>query len=105
MLGSGLFVPGRRLIPELALKARLPTVFHQAQWVEAGGLMSYGFSFTWMWRRGAEMMAKVLSGAQAGTIPMEQPTVYELALNAKTARTLGIDIPPSIQVRADRVIG
>lgn len=105
VLGSGLFVPGRRLIPELALKARLPTVFHQAQWVEAGGLMSYGFSFTWMWRRGAEMMAKVLSGAQAGTIPMEQPTVYELALNAKTARTLGIDIPPSIQVRADRVIG
>ncbi|MEO6743553.1 MAG: ABC transporter substrate-binding protein [Caldimonas sp.] len=105
VLGSGLFVPGRRVIPELALKARLPTVFHQAQWVEAGGLMSYGFSFARMWRRGAEMMAKVLSGTPAGTIPMEQPTVYELALNAKTARTLGIEIPKSIQVRADRMIG
>jgi putative tryptophan/tyrosine transport system substrate-binding protein len=105
VLGSGLFVPGRRLIPELALKARLPTVFHQAQWVEAGGLMSYGFSFTRMWRRGAEMMAKVLAGTPAGTIPMEQPPVYELVLNGRTARTLGIEIPKSMQVRADRVIG
>lgn len=104
VLGSGLWVPARRLIPELALKARLPTVFHQAQWVEVGGLMSYGFNFTWMWSRGAEMVANILRGAKAGDIPMEQPTVYELALNLKTAKALGVKIPQSLLVRADRVI-
>jgi putative ABC transport system substrate-binding protein len=104
VLGSGLWVPARRLIAELALKARLPTVFHQAQWVDAGGLMSYGFDFIWMWRRGAEMVADVLRGAKAGNIPMEQPTVYELVFNLRTARALGIKIPQSLLVRADRVI-
>ena len=104
VLGSGLWVPARRLIPELALKARLPTVFHQAQWVEAGGLMSYGFNFTGMFRRGAEMVANILRGAKPGDIPMEQPTVYELAFNLKTAKALGITIPQSLLVRADRVI-
>ena len=104
VLGSGLWVPARRLIPELALKARLPTVFQQAQWVEVGGLMSYGFNFTGMWRRGAEMVANILRGAKPGDIPMEQPTVYELAFNLKTARALGITIPQSLLVRADRMI-
>jgi len=77
--GSGLWVPARRKITELALKARLPTVFHQSQWAEAGGLMSYGFNFPGMWRRGADMVARILRGAKAGDIPMEQPTAYELA--------------------------
>lgn len=104
VLGSGLWVPARRLIPELALKARLPTVFHQAQWVEASGLMSYGFSFTKMWRRGAEMLANILRGAKASDIPMEQPTVYELVFNLKTAKALSIKIPQSLLLRADRVI-
>ena len=104
VLGSGLWIPARRLIPELALKARLPTVFHQAQWVESGGLMSYGFNFITMWRRGAEMVANILRGAKAGAIPMEQPTVYELVFNLKTAKALGIKIPQSLLVRADRVV-
>ena len=104
VLGSGLWVPARRTIPEMALEARLPTVFHQAQWVEAGGLMSYGFDFTGMWRKGAEMVADILRGAKVGNIPMEQPNVYELALNMKTARALGVKIPQSLLVRADRVI-
>jgi putative ABC transport system substrate-binding protein len=104
VLGSGLWVPFRKQIPELALKAKLPTVFHQAQWVEAGGLMSYGFNFSAMWRRGAEMVADILRGAKPGNIPMEQPKVYELALNRKTAKTLGIQIPRSLLVRADQVI-
>lgn len=104
MLGSGLWVPGRRLILELALKARLPTMFHQAQWVEDGGLMSYGFNFPGMWRRGAEMVANILRGAKAGDIPVEQPTIYELVFNLKTAKALGIKIPQSLLVRADRVI-
>jgi putative ABC transport system substrate-binding protein len=104
VLGSGLWVPARRLIPALALKARLPSVFHQAQWVEAGGLMSYGFNFVTMWRRAAEMTANLLLGAKASSIPMEQPTVFELVLNNKTAKAIGLKIPQSLLVRADRMI-
>ena len=104
VLGSAFFVPARRLIPELALKARLPSVFHHAQWAETGGLMSYGFNFPQMWRTAAEMVAKVLRGTKPGDIPMEQPTTYELAINAATARALGIRIPESIRVRVDRII-
>ena len=104
VLGSGLWVPARRKIPELALKARLPTVFHHAQWAETGGLMSYGFSFPLMWRRGAEMVANILRGAKPSGIPMEQPTTYELVFNLNTAKALGIKIPQSLLIRADRVI-
>ena len=104
VLGSGLWVPFRKRIPELALKARLPSVFHQAQWVEVGGLMSYGFNFTAMWRRAAEMVADILRGAKVASMPMEQPKVFELALNRKTAKALGIQIPRSLLVRADQVI-
>lgn len=104
VLGSGLWVPARSTIIALALQARLPSVFHHLGWVEAGGLMSYGFNFPAMWRRGAEMVAAVLRGAKAGEIPMEQPTVLQLALNMKTAKMLGAKISQSILVRADRVI-
>lgn len=104
VLGSGLWVQGRRVIVDLALKARLPTVFHQSGWVDAGGLMSYGFNFPSMWRRGADMVASVLRGTKAGDIPMEQPTTYELVLNLKTAQSLGLKVPQPLLVRADRVI-
>lgn len=105
LLGSGLWVPARRVIVDSALKARLPTVFHQGGWVDAGGLMSYGFDFPAMWRRGAEMMARVLRGTPAGDIPMEQPAVSELVINKAVARTLGLQVPKSLLVRADRVLG
>jgi putative ABC transport system substrate-binding protein len=104
VLGSGLWVPARRLIPELALKAGLPSIFHQSQWADAGGLISYGFNFSTMWRRGADMVAAVLRGARAGEIPMEQPTDYELVFNLTTARALRVTIPQSLLVRADRLI-
>ena len=104
VLGSGLWVPGRRTIVNLALKARLPTVFHQSGWVDAGGLMSYGFNFPSMWRRGADMVASVLRGTKAGDIPMEQPTTFELVLNRKTAKSLGLKVPQPLLLRADRVI-
>ena len=93
-----------RLICELALKARLPTAFHQAQWLGTGGLMSYGFDFPKMWRRGAEMVVKVLNGAKVNDIPMEQPTVFELAFNKTTAKVLDIKIPNALLLRADRII-
>src|SRR5215472_16758945 len=86
VLASGLWVPARQKIPELALKARLATVFNQSQWAKAGGLMSYGFNFPWMWRRGAEMLAAILRGAKAGDIPIEQPTRFELVINLQTAK-------------------
>jgi len=104
VLGSTLWVPARRLIPELALKARLPSVFHHGQWAEAGGLMSYGFSFPKMWRRGAEMVAEVLRGAKPAEMPVEQPSDFELVLNAKTAKALGVRIPQALLLRADVVI-
>lgn len=104
VLGSGLWVPARRRIHELARKARLPTIFHQSLWVETGGLMSYGFNFPTMYRRGADMVAHILRGAKVGEIPMEQPTAYELAVNLKTARALGIEVPQSILIRADKVV-
>jgi putative ABC transport system substrate-binding protein len=104
VLGSGLWVPARRTIVEGASKARLPSVFHHSGWVEAGGLMSYGFSFPALWRRGAEIVASVLRGTKVSDIPMEQPTTFELAINLKTARALGLTIPQSMLLRADRVI-
>ena len=104
VLGSGLWVPARRAIIERASKARLPSVFHHSGWVEAGGLMSYGFSFPALWQRGAEIVASVLRGTKVSDIPMEQPATYELAINLKTARALGLTIPKSILLRADRVI-
>lgn len=103
-LGSGLFVPARNEITRRALEARLPSVFHNAQWVDAGGLMSYGFNFPSMWRRGAEMVAAILRGAKAGELPMEVPTHFELALNLKSARALGVKVPQSMLLRADRVL-
>ena len=104
VLAPGLWVPARQKIPELALKARLATVFNQSQWAKAGGLMSYGFNFPWMWRRGAEMLAAILRGAKAGDIPIEQPTRFELVINLQTAKALGLTIPPTLLARADEVI-
>lgn len=103
-LGSALFVPGRRKIPELALKARLPLMFTQSQWADCGGLLSYGFNFSEMYRRAAEQTAAILRGAKAADIPMEQGLKFELVINMKTAKALGITIPLSILLRADRVI-
>lgn len=103
-LGSGFFVPARRLIPELALQHRLPSVFHQSQWAESGGLLSYGPSFPAAYRRAAELVAKVLNGAQPGEIPVEQPSAVEMVINLKTAKALGLVIPQSLRLRADQLI-
>ncbi len=104
VLGSGFWVPARSKIVELALRSKLPSVFHHAQWVETGGLMSYGFSFPWMWRRGADMVVSVLHGGKPSEMPMEQPTEYELVFNRKTARALDLRIPQTLLLRANRVI-
>lgn len=104
VLGSAQFIPGRRRIPELALRAGLPTLFTQAQWVDAGGLMSYGISFPKMWRRCAEIAAAILGGARPAEMPIEHANRHELALNMRTAKSLGVSFAPALRARADRVV-
>jgi putative ABC transport system substrate-binding protein len=91
-------------IVEFALKNRLPSIFHLKEFAEAGGLVAYGPSRTDMFRRAAIFVDKILKGAKPGELPIEQPTKFDLVLNMKTARALGIKIPQSILLRADKVI-
>jgi putative ABC transport system substrate-binding protein len=104
VLASALFVPGRRRIPELALKNRLPSIFGNSLWAESGGLLSYGPNFQDFYRIAAEQVARILKGAKASELPVQQPTRFEMAINMKTAKALGIKIPNTILVRADKVI-
>jgi putative ABC transport system substrate-binding protein len=94
----------RTRIAELAAKSRLPTVAGLANLAEAGGLMSYGSNTTDNFRHAATYVDKILKGAKPADLPVEQPTKFELVINMKTAKTLGIRIPRSILARADRVI-
>jgi ABC-type uncharacterized transport system substrate-binding protein len=97
-------VPARRRIPELALKHRLPAAFGNYLWAEAGGLLSYGPNFVTLYRVAAEKAALILKGTKPADIPVEQPNAVELVLNIKTAKALGLTIPQSMRLRADRVI-
>jgi putative ABC transport system substrate-binding protein len=94
----------RRLIAELAAKGRLPTIFNYRQFVEAGGLMSYGIDVSDVGHRIADLADQILKGAKPGEIPIFQPTHFELSINLKTAKTLGIELPPLLVARADNVI-
>jgi putative ABC transport system substrate-binding protein len=94
----------RRRIAELAVKHRLPTVAGSREYVEAGGLASYGADYADLFRRAATFVDKILKGAKPGDLPMEQPTKFELVINLKTAKALGLTIPPSLLGRADEVI-
>ena len=103
-LGSGLFVPARRKLPELALQHRLPGMFNNALWAEAGGLVSYGVDFAAAYWRVAEIVAQVLNGAKPAALPVQQATVIEMVVNMRTAKALGVTLPQSIVLRANRVI-
>ncbi len=94
----------RNRIAELAIKHHLPTMFDLRMYVEAGGLMSYGPSLAEVHRRAATYVDKILKGAKPADLPVEQPTRFELVINMKTAKTLGLTIPQSILIRADEVI-
>jgi putative ABC transport system substrate-binding protein len=104
VLGSPLFFPERKRLGELALRHRLPTSFQRPDYVEAGGLMSYGPDVNDILQHLADYMALILKGAKPSDLPVEQTTKFELAINLKTARTLGLTLPPSLLQRADQVI-
>jgi putative ABC transport system substrate-binding protein len=104
VLSSPAFNSARKEIAELAVKHRLPVIMPFPNFADDGGLMAYGPHLTSMFRQAGEVMAKVLQGIRPGEIPIERPTRFELAINLKTAGVLGITIPPSLLVRADRVI-
>ena len=87
-----------------ALRAQLPTIYFDRVYVETGGLMSYGPNWPSLWRRAAEVVDKILRGAKPADIPVEQPRTFELVINLKTARALGLDVPASLLARADEVI-
>jgi len=99
-----LFFAERRKIVELANQAKLPAVYSRREYVEDGGLISYGLNVAGMWRRAAAFVDKILKGAKPGDLPIEQPTSFELVINMKTARAIGMKIPQSVLFRADRVI-
>ena len=94
----------RELVGDFAKKHRLPTVFGAKEFAEAGGLMSYAPNVPEAFRRAASYVDKILKGAKPGDLPIEQPTKFELVVNVKTARALGLTIPPSLLLRADQVI-
>jgi len=94
----------RRRIAELALRNRLPSIYHWKEYVEDGGLMSYGANLADLTRRAARYMDKILKGAKPGDLPVEQATTFELVINLKTAKALGLTIPQSVLFRADQVI-
>jgi len=103
-LPDPLFFFNRQLIPEFAVKHKLPAMYSFREYVDAGGLISYGTSFPGLFYRAATYVDKILKGAKPADLPVEQPTKFELVINLKAAKQIGLTIPPSVLARADRVI-
>jgi putative ABC transport system substrate-binding protein len=99
-----LFIADRRHIAELALMHRLPMMVPASEYAQAGALISYGTDYLDLFRRAAIYVDKILKGAKPGDLPIEQPTKFELVINLKTAKALGLTIPQSLLQRADELI-
>ena len=104
MTGSPLASSHRDLIIMLAARHQLPAVYFARYWAAAGGLISYGPDFVDQFRRAAGYVDRILKGEKPADLPVQAPTKYELALNLKTARALGLEVPPTLLARADEVI-
>ncbi|HEU4342861.1 MAG TPA: ABC transporter substrate-binding protein [Candidatus Binatia bacterium] len=104
MMAGSVLLSQRTQIADLAVKSRLPAIYYDPQFVEAGGLMTYGVSFTDLDRRAATYVDKILKGAKPADLPVEQPTKFEFIINLKTANQIGVTIPPNVLARADKII-
>jgi putative ABC transport system substrate-binding protein len=104
VLPAILFARNENEIADLAIKNRLPTIFYQRRFAEVGGLMSYGPIVPELWRRIGVLVGKILNGSKPADLPVEQATKFELVINLKTAKQIGVTIPPNVLARADRVI-
>jgi len=103
-LSQPLIVVHRKQIVEFTAKRQIPAIFHTEDFIEAGGLMSYAPNIAAMFRRAATYLDKVIKGAKPAELPVEQPKKFELVINLKTAKQIGLTIPPNVLARADRVI-
>jgi putative tryptophan/tyrosine transport system substrate-binding protein len=104
VMGDRLFLHNRQRIVHLATEQRLPVMPVHPELIEAGGLMSYGPSYAGMHRRAAYFVDRILKGAKPADLPVERPTKFELVINLKTAKALGLEVPPTLLARADEVI-
>src|SRR4030095_6603896 len=104
VMPSTMFASQMRQLVDLAAKSRLPAIFPDERYAQAGGLLSYGPSFPEMYRRAATYVDKILKGAKPGDLPVEQPMRFEFIINVKAAKQIGLTIPPKVLVRADKVI-
>ena len=104
MLPSAMFLREHRRLVDLAAENRLPAVYASREFVDAGGLMSYGANQPDLFRRAATYVDKILKGAKPGDLPVEQPTKFELVINLKTAKALGLEVPPLLIAQADELI-
>ena len=103
-LGNSVLNAHRIQVADLATKSRLPVMYYASEFVEAGGLIFYGVDFPDLFRRSATYVDKILKGAKPADLPVEQPTKFELVINLKTAKQIGLTIPANLLARADRVI-
>ncbi len=94
----------QRQVLDFAAKNRLPAMYPTSEFVEAGGLMSYAPNNADLWRRAADFVDKILKGTKPGDIPVEQPTKFEFIVNLKSAKQIGVTVPPNVLARADRVL-
>jgi putative tryptophan/tyrosine transport system substrate-binding protein len=104
VLGNPIFLSQRIQITDLAVKSRLPAIYERPEYVDDGGLMTYGVNINELYRRAATYVDKILKGAKPADLPVEQPKKFELIINLKAAKQIGLTIPPSMLARADKVI-